>query len=96
MDTVFALASGRGRAGIAVIRLSGPAAFEAVTKLTDQPLPKIRYAAVREVKSLDRSFLIDEAMVILFQGPHSFTGEDVAEIHLHGGPAIVEALLRNC
>ncbi|MBE7636083.1 tRNA uridine-5-carboxymethylaminomethyl(34) synthesis GTPase MnmE [Sneathiella sp. P13V-1] len=92
MDTVFALASGRGRAGIAVVRLSGPAAFDAVEKLTDKPLPDVRYAAVREVKSLDRSFLIDEAMVLLFKGPHSFTGEDVAEIHLHGGPAIVEAL----
>ncbi len=92
MDTVFALASGRGRAGIAVVRLSGPAAFDAITKLTDKPLPKIRYAALREVKSLDRSFLIDEAMIILFEGPKSFTGEDVAEIHLHGGPAIVEAL----
>ncbi len=92
MDTVFALASGRGRAGIAVVRLSGPAAFDAVEKLTDKSLPNVRYAAVREIKSIDRSFLIDEAMVLLFKGPHSFTGEDVAEIHLHGGPAIVEAL----
>jgi tRNA modification GTPase len=92
MDTIFALASGRGRAGVAVIRLSGTDAFDIIAKLTDQPLPKIRYAAVREIYALDRSFLIDEALVILFKGPSSFTGEDVAEIHLHGGPALVEAL----
>jgi len=92
MDTIFALASGRGRAGVAVVRLSGPAAFAALDKLTGRARPKIRYASVREIFALDKSYLIDEALVLLFEGPASFTGEDVVEIHLHGGPAIVEAL----
>lgn len=92
LDTIYALASGRGRAGVAVIRLSGPSAFSILEQLTDKPLPPIRKASVREVFSLDKSFLIDQALVILFEGPASFTGEDVVEIHLHGGPALVAAL----
>ena len=92
MNTIFALASGRGRAGVAVVRLSGPAAFDILTALTKKALPKLRYAAVREIYALDKSFLIDEALVLTFKGPNSFTGEDVVELHLHGGPAIVEAL----
>ncbi|OUR80464.1 tRNA uridine-5-carboxymethylaminomethyl(34) synthesis GTPase MnmE [Alphaproteobacteria bacterium 46_93_T64] len=92
MNTIFALASGRGRAGVAVVRISGSAAFDILVSLTKTKLPKIRYAAVREIYALDKSFLIDEALVLLFEGPNSFTGEDVVEIHLHGGPAIVEAL----
>ncbi|MEH6497071.1 MAG: tRNA uridine-5-carboxymethylaminomethyl(34) synthesis GTPase MnmE [Pseudomonas marincola] len=92
MNTIFALASGRGRAGVAVVRLSGPAALDILTALTKKALPKLRYAAVREIYALDKSFLIDEALVLTFKGPNSFTGEDVVELHLHGGPAIVEAL----
>lgn len=91
-DTIFALASGRGRAGVAVIRLSGPSAFETVGTLTDKPLPKPRFAAVRDIYSADKSFLIDKALILLFEGPASFTGEDVVEIHLHGGPALITAL----
>jgi len=90
--TIYALASGRGKAGVAVIRLSGPEAFNTLQKLTDRDLPAIRYAAVRDIFSLDRSFRIDQALTILFEGPGSFTGEDVVEIHLHGGPALITAL----
>ncbi|MBL4741121.1 MAG: tRNA uridine-5-carboxymethylaminomethyl(34) synthesis GTPase MnmE, partial [Sneathiella sp.] len=92
LDTIFALASGRGRAGVSVIRLSGPASFSIITALTDKPLAPIRQAAVRDIFSLDKSYLIDQALVVLFKGPGSFTGEDVAEIHLHGGPALITAL----
>lgn len=92
LDTIFALASGRGRAGVSVIRLSGPLSFSIIASLTDKPLPKIRQASVRDVFSLDKGFLIDQALIILFEGPASFTGEDVAEIHLHGGPALTTAL----
>ncbi|WP_169566598.1 tRNA uridine-5-carboxymethylaminomethyl(34) synthesis GTPase MnmE [Sneathiella limimaris] len=95
MDTIFALASGRGRAGVSVIRISGPSAFTALEKLTKKTLPAIRMASVREIWSLDGSYLIDEALVLLFKGPESFTGEDVVEIHLHGGPALVTALFDN-
>lgn len=92
LETIYALASGRGRAGVAVIRLSGQEAFSIVAKLTDKPLPVIRQASVRDIYSLDKSFSIDQALIILFEGPASFTGEDVAEIHLHGGPALVTVL----
>ena len=92
MDTIFALASGRGRAGVAVVRVSGPAATTVLEKLTDKPAPKNRMAAVREIWSLDQTFLIDEALVLLFRGPGSFTGEDVLEIHLHGGPVLISTL----
>ncbi len=91
-ETIYALASGRGRAGVAVIRLSGSHAFDVIDRLTDKDLPDIRMAAVRDIYSLDRSFRIDQALVLLFEGPESFTGEDVAEIHLHGGPALITAL----
>ena len=91
-ETIYALASGRGRAGVAVIRLSGSRAFDVIDRLTDKDLPAIRMAAVRDVFSLDRSFRIDQALILLFEGPESFTGEDVAEIHLHGGPALITAL----
>ncbi|MEH6404835.1 MAG: tRNA uridine-5-carboxymethylaminomethyl(34) synthesis GTPase MnmE [Sneathiella sp.] len=92
LDTIFALASGRGRAGVSVIRLSGPASFSIVEALTDKPLPPLRQAAVRDIFSLDKSYLIDQALVVLFKGPASFTGEDVAEIHLHGGPVLTTSL----
>ncbi|MFT6557936.1 tRNA uridine-5-carboxymethylaminomethyl(34) synthesis GTPase MnmE [Sneathiella sp.] len=90
-ETIYALASGRGRAGVAVIRLSGPDAFTALAALTEGPLPPVRHAAVRSLYSLDKAFRIDQALVILFKGPASFTGEDVVEIHLHGGPALISA-----
>ncbi len=92
MDTIFATASGRGRAGVAVVRISGPDAITVLERLTDKPRPKNRMASVREIWSLDRSFLIDEALVLVFEGPGSFTGEDVLEIHLHGGPVLISTL----
>ncbi|WP_169543756.1 tRNA uridine-5-carboxymethylaminomethyl(34) synthesis GTPase MnmE [Sneathiella aquimaris] len=90
-ETIYALASGRGRAGVAVIRLSGPDAFTALAALTEGALPPVRQATVRSLYSLDKAFRIDQALVILFKGPASFTGEDVVEIHLHGGPALISA-----
>jgi tRNA modification GTPase len=93
MDTVFATASGRGRAGVSVVRISGPDAFNALDLMTNKARPANRMASVRDIFAADKSFLIDEALVITFQGPGSFTGEDVLEIHLHGGPAIVSSLM---
>ena len=90
-DTIFALSSGHGRGGIAVVRLSGPLAGRALAELIGD-IPAPRHAALRKLRSADGS-VIDEAMVLFFPGPNSVTGEDVAELHIHGSPAVVERLL---
>lgn len=91
-DTIFALASGRGRSGVAVVRLSGPGATASLAALTRQEVPKSHRAAVRDIVTSDKKTVIDQSLVIFFAGPNSFTGEDVVELHLHGGPAILTAL----
>ena len=91
MDTIFALASARGKAGVAVIRLSGPQAHSAVAALVGR-LPEPRRAALRRLAWQGET--LDEAVVLLFQAGASFTGEDVAELQLHGSPAVVQAVLR--
>jgi tRNA modification GTPase len=92
-DTIFALASGRGRAGVAVIRLSGPGAQHMLESLTGMPCPDPRLASLREIRSLDSQMAIDQALILYFAAPASFTGEDVVEIHAHGGPAVIGALM---
>lgn len=91
MDTIFALASARGRAGVSVLRLSGPLAWQAVQSLCHLPLPAPRRAALRALYRGD--MLLDQALVLLFAKGASFTGEDVAELHLHGAIATVNAVL---
>lgn len=91
-DTIAALATGAGRAGVAVLRLSGPAAGAALAALTGRPTPPARRAARRSFHLADGA-LIDEGLALWFPGPASFTGEDVAELHVHGGPAVIEAML---
>ncbi|MEM9911325.1 MAG: tRNA uridine-5-carboxymethylaminomethyl(34) synthesis GTPase MnmE [Pseudomonadota bacterium] len=91
MDTIYAVSTASGRAGIAVIRVSGPQAFDAVRKIAGSvPLP--RHASLRDLKAADGS-LIDKALVLCFEKGKSFTGENVAEFHCHGSPAVVQALL---
>jgi tRNA modification GTPase len=92
MDTVFALATAPGRAGVAVIRISGPHAHAACVKLCGD-LPKPRAASVRVIRDADGNRL-DEALVIVFSQGASFTGEEVVEFHLHGSIAVVNAVLR--
>ena len=92
MDTIFALASAQGRAGVAVVRLSGPDAFKICRSIAGD-LPKNRSTAVRSLKDQDGQVL-DKALVLRFDGPRSFTGEDVIEFHLHGSVAVVQAVLR--
>ncbi len=90
MDTIFALATARGRAGVAVVRISGPAAVTAAGLLmSDVP-------ASRGLRRLSDAAggLIDEVLVLRFDAGKSFTGEDVIELHLHGSPAVVAATLR--
>ena len=88
-DTIFALASGAGRAGVAVVRLSGPRAGVALAALAGA-LPPPRTAMLRSISHAGVE--IDRALLLWFPAPASFTGEDVAEIHLHGGRAVREAL----
>lgn len=94
IDTIYALASAHGRAGVAVIRVSGPAAFTSLQALTEpMALPEIRMASVRRLKHPETAAFIDEAVAVRFAAPHSFTGEDVVEYHVHGGRAVIDALL---
>jgi tRNA modification GTPase len=92
LDTIVALASGGARAGVAVVRASGPGAGSLIKALTGQPLPRARRATLHRLKD-DTGAPIDQALVLWFPRPHSFTGEDVAEFHVHGGPAVIAALL---
>ena len=89
-DTIFALSSGRPPAAIAVVRVSGPRAAEALTAFGGK-LPEPRRAALRRLR--DGDMLLDEALVLWFPGPNTETGEDMAELHLHGGRAVVAAVL---
>jgi len=92
MDTIFALATARGKAGVAVVRVSGPAALDTVRALAGS-LPDARRAGLRRLVDA-QGVLLDEALVLTFPGPDSFTGEDVVELHLHGSVATVAAVLR--
>ena len=88
MDTIFALASARGRAGVAVLRISGPLAHWAAGQLC--PLPPIRQAGLRVLRHSGE--VLDQALVLAFAAPHSFTGEDAVELHVHGSIAVVAKL----
>ncbi|MFC3071284.1 tRNA uridine-5-carboxymethylaminomethyl(34) synthesis GTPase MnmE [Phenylobacterium soli] len=90
-DTIFAPATAAGRAAVAIVRVSGPKSAMAVAAVAGD-VPKARTAAVRRLFGPDGRE-IDQAMVLFFKGPRSYTGEDAAEFHLHGGPAVVEALV---
>ncbi len=92
MDTIFAQATASGRAGVSVVRLSGPTALEIGEKIA-AALPASHHAAVRTIKTPSGG-VIDRALVLPFHGPNSFTGEDVVEFHLHGSIAVVDAVLR--
>ena len=91
--TIFALATAPGRAAVAVVRLSGPGCGAALESLTGKGLPAARRASLRRLKAADGRVL-DEALVIWTPGPGSYTGEDAVELHLHGGPAIVEGVVQ--
>jgi tRNA modification GTPase len=91
MDTIYALATARGRSGLAVIRVSGPQAFAAGIALCGR-LPAPRVAGLRRLTWAGE--LLDEALVLVFVRGESFTGEDVVEFQVHGGPAVIGAVLR--
>jgi tRNA modification GTPase len=90
--TIFALSSAPGRAGVAVVRVSGPRAGPVIDALAS-PRPKDRLAALRRIRTPGTGELLDQALVLWLASPRTETGEDMAEFHLHGGPAIVKAVL---
>ncbi|XP_078217895.1 5-taurinomethyluridine-[tRNA] synthase subunit GTPB3, mitochondrial isoform X4 [Callithrix jacchus] len=93
--TIFALSSGQGRCGVAVIRTSGPASGHALRILTaPRDLPPARHASLRLLSDPRSGEPLDRALVLWFPGPKSFTGEDCVEFHVHGGPAVVSGVLR--
>jgi tRNA modification GTPase len=92
MDTIFALATAHGKAGVAVIRVSGPLAHEAGAKLAGD-LPSPRRAGLRLLRD-GQGVRLDEALVLVFEDARSFTGEPVVEFQLHGSTAVVSAVLR--
>ena len=100
--TIYALSSGPGISGVAIIRISGSKASEVIKSLTGKSIPKPRMATLRKINYINTSELIDEGIIIWFPGPESYTGEDMAEIHVHGGKAVVLALqkeiakVKNC
>ena len=93
-DTIAAVATGYGRAGIGVVRVSGPASRQLAVSLTGQ-VPRERHATLSEFRDADGR-VIDRGIAIFFPGPHSYTGEDVLELQGHGGVAILRMLLRRC
>jgi tRNA modification GTPase len=99
-DTIFALATPPGHSAIAVIRISGPSVKSVYTAICpDKQLPKPRYAAVRTLyepatQEGSLEILDPSALVLYFPGPHSSTGEDVLELHVHGGRAIIRSVLQ--
>ena len=91
--TIYALSSGPGISGIAVIRISGAKVKEIVKLITNSQLPKPRQATLKKFNKINNSELIDEGILIWFPGPESYTGEDMAEMHVHGSIAVVRAIL---
>ena len=90
--TIYALSSGPGISGVAVVRVSGKETAEVVKKLTGEELPSPRVATLKKFNKIDTNELIDEGVIIWFPGPNSYTGEDLAEFHVHGSRAVVSAL----
>ena len=100
--TIYALSSGSGLAGIAVIRISGIETSKIIGLLTGKELPEPRMATLRKINKINTNELIDEGIIIWFPGPQSYTGEDMAELHVHGSRSVVEAIhqsiseVKNC
>ena len=94
-DTIIALASGAGRAGVAVLRLSGPKSAEILRLISRKKLPEPRIATLLSLYDA-QGVEVDKALVLLFRAPNSFTGEDVVELHIHGGRANLGEVMQIC
>ena len=93
--TIYALSTGPGVSGVAIIRISGPEVSKVIEKLTGKKTPPARIATLRKINNINTSELIDEGIIIWFPKPESYTGEDMAELHVHGGKAVVLAVRSN-
>jgi tRNA modification GTPase len=93
VTSIYALSSGHGKAGVAVIRISGPAAGDVLRTLSG-PVPAPRAASLRTLRDPRTHEVLDHGLVLWFPAPASFTGEDVAELHIHGGRAVLEGVFR--
>ncbi len=93
--TIYALSSGPGISGIAVVRISGEDTSKAIELMTGKGVPKPRVATLRKINKINTSELIDEGLILWFPGPESYTGEDMAEIQVHGSKAVIDALHTN-
>ena len=100
--TIYALSSGPGISGVAVVRVSGKDTSKVIKLITGEDLPAPRVATLRKMNNINTNELIDEGLIIWFPGPESYTGEDLAEFHVHGSRAVVVALhetiskIQNC
>ena len=100
--TIYALSSGPGVSGVAIIRISGPETKFVIEKLTQKPIPQQRVATLRKINKINTSELIDEGIILWFPAPESYTGEDMAEIQVHGSKAVIDAIhaslseIKNC
>tara|TARA_B100001540_G_scaffold192619_1_gene169789 strand:- start:735 stop:2066 length:1332 start_codon:yes stop_codon:yes gene_type:complete len=90
--TIFALSSGPGLSGVAVIRISGKETIKVLKKLTGEKLPVPRMASLRKINKINTNELIDEGLILWFPGPDSYTGEDMAEFHVHGSRAVIDQI----
>ncbi|MDC3391105.1 tRNA uridine-5-carboxymethylaminomethyl(34) synthesis GTPase MnmE [Candidatus Pelagibacter sp.] len=90
--TIYALSSGPGISGVSIIRVSGADTAKVIKTLTGKEVPSPRKATLRKINNINTSELIDEGIIIWFPGPESYTGEDMAEFHVHGGKAVVLAV----
>ena len=100
--TIYALSTGSGISGVAIIRVSGAETKQVIKLLTGRPIPEPRVASLRKINNSNNSELIDEGLILWFPGPESYTGEDMVEFHVHGSKAVIEALhnsiskIKNC
>lgn len=92
-DTIYALSSGRGKAGVAVVRLSGPAAVAALQAVSGAAASPHRLMTRVRLRDPDNERVLDDGLAVLFRAPESYTGEDVVELHVHGGRAVIAAVL---
>ena len=100
--TIYALSTGPGISGIAIVRVSGSETSKVIKLLTKNELPTPRVATLRKINKINTSELIDEGIILWFPAPQSYTGEDMAEFHIHGSKAVIDALhssismIKNC
>ena len=90
--TIYALSTGPGISGIAIIRVSGDDTKKVIELLTNTIVPEPRVATLRKINKINTSELVDEGIILWFPGPESYTGEDMAEFHIHGSKAVIDAI----